>query len=328
MKTIKQIIILSLVLMLLPLGATAAQVLLKARLDSTVILMGKTVKLHLELVQDKNVKGYFLNDQVDTLNSMVEIAERPKADTVDLGNNRIQINKTYLVQAFDSGQWYIAPLRFIAGNDTAKSNELVLKVVPLKVNPQADIKDFAPVIDPPRKFFDWVPDAVTNLWWLWLLLLLVAAAVMAYLKWWRKGKNPLKREKKRLPPYEEAMERLQLLKAQQLWQNGQEKDYYTALTDILREYIDRRLGINAVEMTSSQILDSLRHNEETTLVNDQLSEILAIADFVKFAGQHPLAHDNERSFQRALNFVEATKPHVAESQSSKDKEEQKEAVTK
>lgn len=316
--------------MLLPFEADASDMLLKARLDSTVILMGNTVKLHMELVQDKGVRGYFVNDQIDTLNSMVEIAERFKPDTVDLGNNRIQVNKTYLVQAFDSGQWHIAPLQFIAGNDTVKSNELALKVVPLKVNPNAEIKDFAPVIEAPRKFFDWVPDAVTRLWWLWLLLLLAALAAVAYFKWWRKGKNPLKREKKRLPPYEEAMERLHLLKAQQLWQNGREKDYYTALTDILREYIDRRFGINAVEMTSSQILDSLRHNKETTLVNEQLGEILAIADFVKFAGQHPLADDNERSFMRATDFVEATKPHVVESadSSAQNAENEEEAVQK
>ena len=322
MKKIELKIWLSILCVLLPLCTVAASTMLKARLDSTVILMGKTVSLRMELVQEKPVKGYFVNDQVDTLNAMVEIAGRPKADTIDLGNNRIQINKTYLVQAFDSGQWHINPIMFIAGNDTVRSNELVLKVLPLKVNPNADIKDFAPVIDPERHFLDWVPDFVTHLWWLWLLLLIAGVATWAYFKWWRKGKNPLKREKRRLPPYEEALKRLQLLKAQQLWQNGQEKDYYTALTDILREYIDRRFAINAVEMTSSQILDSLHRYAETCMVNDRLSEILAIADFVKFAGQHPLADDNERAFQRALQFVEATKPQVASPAGEGRKEEQ------
>lgn len=61
-------------------------------------------------------------------------------------------------------------------------------------------------------------------------------------------------------------------------------------------------------MTSTQIIESLKQNPETKLVNDQLSEILAMADFVKFAGQRPLADDNERSMARAENFVEATKP--------------------
>ena len=185
---------------------------------------------------------------------------------------------------------------------------LVIKVSPVKVDPNGDIKDFAPVFEPIRKLLDYVPNWVVSLWWVWVLILAAAALLFAYFKWWRKGKNPLKRVKKRLPPYEEAVERLHMLKGMQLWQNGREKDYYTGLTDILREYIDRRFGVNAVEMTSSEIIDALKHNSETQLVNDQLSEILAVADFVKFASQRPLADDNERSFQRAVNFVNATKP--------------------
>ena len=127
--------------------------------------------------------------------------------------------------------------------------------------------------------------------------------------WYRKGvKNPLKQERKRLPAYDEAMINLRALKQQQLWQNGQEKEYFTGLTDILRVYIDRRFGVNAVEMTSTQIIETLKQNDETRAVNEQLSLILEIADFVKFAGARPLADDNEKAYQRAVEFVEATKP--------------------
>ena len=118
----------------------------------------------------------------------------------------------------------------------------------------------------------------------------------------------MKPVKKRLPPYEEAMINLQNLKAAQLWQQGKEKEYFTGLTDILRVYIDRRFGINAVEMTSTQIIDTLKKNEETKAVNEQLEMILEVADIVKFAKVRPLADDNEVAFQRAVNFVEETRP--------------------
>ena len=71
MKKIELKIWLSILCVLLPLWTVAATTMLKARLDSTVILMGKTVSLRMELVQDKPVKGYFVNDQVDTLNATV-----------------------------------------------------------------------------------------------------------------------------------------------------------------------------------------------------------------------------------------------------------------
>ena len=156
--------------------------------------------------------------------------------------------------------------------------------------------------------------------WLWLLALtLIGAGVWAYRKYYKKGINPLKPTKKRLPPYEEAMINLRNLKAAQLWQQGQEKEYFTGLTDILRVYIDRRFDINAVEMTSSQIIDTLKKNEETKAVNEQLEMILEIADIVKFANARPLADDNEAAYQRAVNFVEATRPVETEKKEEETK---------
>ncbi len=287
------------------LGAWGGNVTFKAKLDSATLLMGKTTTLHLEITQDKNVRGFFPGEQADTLNAMVEIAERTVADTTDLGNNRIQINRDLIIQSFDSGMWVIKPIPYVVNGDTAYCNQLSLKVMPVNVSQMKDINDIKPVEDVPFNLLDWVPDY----WWAWLLgLLLLGAAIWAYHKYYKKGINPLKPIKKRLPPYEEAMINLQNLKSAQLWQKGQEKDYFTGLTDILRVYIDRRFHINAVEMTSSQIIDTLKKNDETKAVNEQLEMILEMADIVKFANARPLADDNEVAYQRAVNFVEATRP--------------------
>ena len=287
--------------------AWGGNVTFKAKLDSATLLMGKTTTLHLEITQDKGARGFFPNEQADTLNAMVEIAERPAADTTDLDNNRIQINRDLIIQSFDSGMWVIKPIPYVVNGDTAYCNQLTLKVLPVDVSQMKDIHDIKSVEDVPFNLLDWLP----NYWWAWLLgLLLIGAGIWAYRKYYKKGINPLKPNKKRLPPYEEAMINLQNLKAAQLWQQGQEKEYFTGLTDILRVYIDRRFDINAVEMTSSQIIDTLKKNEETKAVNEQLEMILEIADIVKFANARPLADDNEVAYQRAVNFVEATRPVV------------------
>ncbi|MDO4512037.1 MAG: cell wall anchor protein [Bacteroidales bacterium] len=311
---------------LLPLAMTARNdnaMISKASLTSRQIVMGDTTSMRLEIVQPKNVIAQAGIEVKDSISSVVELGDIIACDTIDLGHNRIQINATYIVQAFDSGEWHLNPALVIEPDTIRCDIPLVIRVSPVKVDPNGDIKDFAPVLGPERHLLDYVPDWVTSLWWVWALMVALAGLLYAYLKWWRKGKNPLKRVKKRLPPYEEAVERLHLLKSKQLWQNGREKDYYTGLTDILREYIDRRLGINAIEMTSSEIIDALKHNAETQMVNDQLSEILAVADFVKFAGQRPLADDNERSYQRAVNFVEATKPQPEADMKKKEEKEGK-----
>ena len=285
--------------------AWGGNVTFRAKLDSATLLMGKTTALHLEITQDKDARGFFPGEQLDTLNAMVEIAERPAADTTDLGNNRIQINRDLIIQSFDTGMWVIKPIPYVVNGDTAYCNQLSLKVMPVDVSQMKDIEDIKPVEEVPFNLLDWLPDY----WWAWLLgLLLIAAAIWAYLAFHKKGVNPLRPTKKRLPPYEEAMLSLQNLKAAQLWQQGKEKEYFTGLTDILRVYLDRRFGINAVEMTSSQIIDTLKKNEETKAVNEQMEMILEVADIVKFANARPLADDNEVAFQRAVNFVEATRP--------------------
>lgn len=325
MKLINKIILAALLLMACAQGVAAGNTTVTARLDSATLLMGKVTPLHIEIVQDKNAIGFFPWENRDTLNAFVEIAAKPKADTTDLGNGRIQINRDLILQSFDSGMYAIKPIPYVVGRDTFKTQQLTLKVLPVKVDTLQDIHDYAPVETVPFKFFDWVPDFIADYWWIYLIVALLAAAgIYYYFAWYKKGRKIGMPGRKRLSPYDEAMLNLKRLKEDNLWQNGQEKAYFTGLTDILRSYIDRRFQINAVEMTSSQIVETLKKNDETRAVNEQLSMILEIADIVKFANVRPLADDNELAFQRAINFVEATRPlDEAEGENDNNKEEDK-----
>ena len=313
--------IINTLLLLAPLMASAGNTTIGTKLDSARVTMGKTITLHIDITQDKNVNGLLVTLLADTLSNKVEIADKGHADTTMLDNNRMEIKRDVALQAFDPGTYQLPPIAYLVGSDTIKSQPLTLTVDSIQVDPNGKIKDFKPVAEVPFKLMDWVPDFISNYWWIWLLgIALIAAAIYAYYKWFKKGINPLKPIKKRLPPYEEAMLALQQLKERNLWQNGQEKEYYTQLTDILRVYIDRRFGINAVEMTSTQIMEKIKQNKESHIANNQLNNVLEIADFVKFANMHTLADDNEIAFQRSLNFVEQTKPLPVS-----DEEEGKEA---
>lgn len=289
----------------------SANTIVTAKMDSTLLLMGKRTSIHVEVVQDKGLKGYFLNDKADTLNAFVEVSERKSIDTIDLGNNRIQINKDLIVQSFDSGMYIIPAFKYVIGKDTFSSEPLTLKVLPVKVDSLTNIHDLKPVVEPPFYFSDLLPEFIVKYWWLIILVILfIAAGIYSYFKWFKKGEIPLKKKEKIIPPYDEAMMKLSQLKSEHLWEAGQDKEYFTRLTDILRNYIDRRFSINAMEMTSAQIIDVLRKNEETMPVNEQLNKILEMADFVKFAKMRPLPEDNEVAYQRAINFVNETKPVV------------------
>ncbi len=296
----------------------AGNTIVSAKLDSAKVMMGKTVKLRINIVKDEGSAGIVLGIDSATLGN-IDIVKRDKAQTKALDNNREEITQVITLQPFEPGEYDLPQIKYFVNGDTVTSNKEHLVVDSVKVDAKGDIKGYKPIVGVPFKLIDYIPNVIARYWWAWLLgLALIAFLIFAYFKWYKKGINPFKPEKKRLPPYEEAILALNDLKSRQLWQNGQHKEYYSRLTDILRVYIDRRFGINAVEMTTSEIMEQIKHNEEALQVKDQLSEVLEIADYVKFAKMQTLANDNEIAFQRTLNFVEQTKPVPAEEEGATD----------
>jgi hypothetical protein len=92
-----------------------------------------------------------------------------------------------------------------------------------------------------------------------------------------------------------------------LWQNGRHKEYYTRLTDILREYLDGRYNVSAMEMTSDEIIKSIASLELDSKQMELICELLQTADFVKFAQQAADAEQNEKFYTGVYYFVENTK---------------------
>src|SRR5690606_8174161 len=86
------------------------------------------------------------------------------------------------------------------------------------------------------------------------------------------------------PPHELALEQLALLSAQKLWQNGKTKAYYSELTNILREYIEARFGVTAMEQTTEEIIMAMKRlpDFDTEKIN-AIRRVLFLADLVKFA---------------------------------------------
>ena len=112
----------------------------------------------------------------------------------------------------------------------------------------------------------------------------------------------------KIPPHVVAIKALVELKNRKLWQNGKYKQYYTALTDILRTYVSRRWGIGAMEMTTDEIIAALKDVQLSLDSRSSLVAIMRTADMVKFAKAEPVAEENEDNYTKAYYFVENTKP--------------------
>lgn len=308
MNTYLQRIFLTATLTLAAAMAPARGASIRASLDSAQITMGYQTAVRLDIVESASRPSQLLI-QKDSIPAAVEVVDWVAGDTTALGNDMRQIQRALIIQSFDSGVYVIPPFILVTGPDTLFSNPLTLKVNPVDVSQMKDINPLAPPAGFESRWYDFLPDWLTDFWgWYLLAILVIAGGVCAYLIFTKKMPVNLLPQKKRLPPYQIAMNRLNALRDEGLWERGQEKEYYTRLTDILREYLAERFGINAMEMTSTQILQHLRQNDDTRLPQAYMQKILEIADFVKFAKVRPMPDDNVRSFQNALRFVEETRP--------------------
>ena len=110
------------------------------------------------------------------------------------------------------------------------------------------------------------------------------------------------------PPWQTALESLDLLEEKKLWQNGKIKEYYSELTDIIRHYLHEQHGIEAMEMITAEILSAYDSAGLQDDARSKLTKILMQADFVKFAKAIPLRNENELSLTYSRQFIETTKP--------------------
>ena len=301
----------------------AQQTLIDVSIDSAAILIGEQTVLHLTVTTD-NGKNVIVPIPNDTLMTGVEVLNIAKADTTVIDNNRLLIKQDILVTSFDSSLYLLPPFKVIDQTDTIYSNQVALNVstIPVNIDKQDELNYIKDNWDPPFVLADYYLLIYGVLFACFLICLI--GYILKRLRN-RQSIIPFKKQEPKLPPFEMAMKELDEIKQQKLWQQGRNKEYYTLLTDTLRKYMVNRFGINAMEMTSGEILELIRLESEANSSYNSLKQILELADFVKVAKLHPLPDENELSLMNAYLFVNQTKVvEVASPEESKESTEIKE----
>ena len=281
--------------------------IVSATLDSTTLFIGDQTDLHLRAIGEvgEQVTMPVLDKE---LIPGVEIVDRTIVDTLSLKDGRVQYDQYLTVTSFEDSLFYIAPLPFVSGDDTVWSDGLTLNVVqPFEMDTtDMAITDIKGVYKAP-------------IWWWgifrWVLLAVLLAGVgvagyylITYLQRRKleEAGNEVVTEPSR-PAEEVALEKLDAIKEKKIWQQGQVKEYYTQLTDVVREYISRRFEVSSVEQTSDETLRDIRPLlSERKDLYDQLRKMLTLADLVKFAKWSTTPDENELSLRNAYTFVKET----------------------
>ena len=254
---------------------------------------------------------------LDTLNpkfEKLEVKQRSPLTTTPLQGGKVE-KLSFLVVAWEPGKYvfkrFAVPYKDPAGKEgTAHIPARTLKVMSLLPKDKTvsqllklDIKGVkGPVGLPPR---------LNILWWSLGAIALIALGWVLYSllhkhlkKTSASGPDSVPAE----PAHIIAMRRLEAIRTANYFESGDFKAFYSELSECVREYLENRFQIRALEMTTEEFLIHVSSNRCLQLEYGQiLKEFMKFSDLVKFAKHLPLVEEAEHSLDIIRHFIETTK---------------------
>lgn len=278
----------------------AQKPLVSAEIDTTNIRIGEQFNLKISVDDTENVILPKL------ALSGLEIVDSTKVDTI-----KNSLVRKYILTGFDSGAFYIPQQQIFVKNQAYFTDSLLVNVATIAID-TTKIKKF------PIKSIKAEPYVFDD-YKLYIYILLGALAIIGFWIYWFVIRKQKQEEDegpiyKALPPYDEAIYRLNELDEKLLWQNNKIKEYYSELTEIVRGYIERELNVPALENTTDEVLEMIKDFKKAdTIVTsqetiDKLKALLREADLVKFAKSKPLALEIEEDRKDAQSIISNLKP--------------------
>ncbi len=284
----------------------SAQVTVEAVIDSIQILVGQQAHVTLTATAKENAKVEFPQFKpTQYITPGVEVLDCREQAQKKQDNGFVSRSMVYTMTSFDDTLYYLPPMTVKIDGKPFKSKSLALKVLTIEVDTLHTEQFFGPkdVQDNPFQWSDW-----SLLFWL-SVLMLVLLALGYYLYLRLRDNKPIIshiRIVKRLLPHQKAMKEIEQIKADKMVSAENSKEYYTKLTDTLRKYIEERYGFNAMEMTSSEIIERLTASQDQKAL-DELRQLFTTADLVKFAKYSTLINENDANLVNAIEFINQTK---------------------
>ena len=270
-------------------------------IDTTNIRIGEQFLFKIVIKDTANV---IFPEKLENLNKL-EVVKDIKIDTF-----KNSLIKKYLMTGFDSGAFYIPTQQIFIKNRAYLSDSVLINVATVAVDTtKQKMFPIKAIQSEPLVYDDFKPYII----WVVLAILLIGLFIY-YLK---NRKKPEIKEVEiinTLPPFEEALEKLQELDNKLLWQNNEIKKYYSELTEIVRVFIEKELEIPALEITTHELVSLLSDYNNPKNIKPaketirKLNALLQEADLVKFAKSTPLSHEIEEDRRDAEKVLNDLKP--------------------
>ena len=296
----------------------AQNVEVEGKVNDTKVQVGKPFTLDLSL---KVPYGWFVewNDfAIDTLSEQIDIIKRGNVERTADADSNVIVKQQLTLMTFDTGQIQLPAVGLTYAQSFDDPMRLQAFTEPIDLYATTIVVDtlqpYKPIVDPiaaPIQMKEVYP-------WLLVVLLLALAAFGVW--YWRKHRKtkvdadgniirgPV------IPPYDKAVGDLKWLREEKMWQSGKVKEYFSSLTDIAREYIEGQFGVNAVEMTTDDILEEIKPLHFPKETYDKLKDTMEVADLVKFAKYSASTLESDTALSSMTEFVNESYAHYQEQQ--------------
>lgn len=282
------------------------EISLLTKVDRNKIKIGDLIQYSIVVTRDENV-----NIEMPNLGANLGAFEIHDYDDPDPAkqNGKIVQRREYIISTYDIGEYEIPPVtvRYAVGEDSVwkemTTEKIKITVESVKPSEAGDIRDIKPPLEIERDWMRIIRFAAAG-----LIIVIIGILIFLYIKRRKEGKSLIPhREKPKRPPHEIAIEELERLLSKQLLEEGEFKQFYIRISEIIRRYIEGRFFIVAIEMTTLQLIDTMKEaeveDEDILLIEDFLMQ----CDLVKFAKYIPTPDENHKIIDLAYEIVNKTK---------------------
>ena len=261
---------------------------LGASVDKHNIVLGEQLMLTLKVDQPANAPISFF--EIDSIPHF-EILSSGPVDTI-LKQNGITISQQLKLTSFDSGS------RVIPSFNLPRNRRMVTPAIPIEVgysqpfDPNADYHGIKDILGGEIK------EESSNTWWYLAGAAILLVLILIYIFY----------KKKKVPEpvvvhqnaFEIAMKELEALNM-----DDHPKLFFTKLSNIFREYLEKRKGIYSMQKTTDDLVVQLKeiHMEADDFA--RLSQTLRLSDYVKFAKYPATRQEMDDSLQVIKTRIQA-----------------------
>ncbi len=248
-----------------------------------------------------------LQDFSEISNDTLTLVRNWKIDTLKRSDSGMQIQGSIVIAPFEEGEYNLPQIAVLRESASGKVDTLLFEppVLEVKTMPVDTatfvIHDIKGQMGYPLTFREILP-WIAALWLVAALVILIVSLVRM-----RRSRSAGELSHSDDPPHIVALRRLDRFRGNSFWTPDRQKTFYSGITDALKDYIDARFGVDAPEMTTSELFSALKKEKDITPeLYSELRELFERADFVKFAKLIADDEQNAAALPVAVRFVTST----------------------